>query len=49
MSEPHTGSDVAAIRVEAVQGDGRDGQDTWTINGEKMWLTNSGTSNLSPC
>src|SRR6185312_10834608 len=42
MSEPHTGSDVAAIRTKAVRGD--DG--TWTVNGQKMWLTNGGSSNL---
>ena len=35
MSEPHTGSDVAAIKSKAV----RDG-DEWTLNGQKMWLTN---------
>ena len=42
MSEPHCGSDVAAIRTKAVQaGDG-----AWTVNGQKMWLTNGGSSNL---
>jgi alkylation response protein AidB-like acyl-CoA dehydrogenase len=46
MSEPHTGSDVAAIRTKAVRGDGPDGEGTWTINGQKMWLTNGGSSNL---
>src|SRR2546423_10873202 len=35
MSEPNTGSDVAAIRTRAVP----DG-DTYLINGQKMWLTN---------
>jgi alkylation response protein AidB-like acyl-CoA dehydrogenase len=42
MSEPHCGSDVAAIRTKAVRGE--DG--TWTINGQKMWLTNGGSCNL---
>ena len=42
MSEPGCGSDVAAIKSKAVlSGDGE-----WTINGQKMWLTNGGTSNL---
>ena len=42
MSEPNCGSDVAAIKSKAVpSGDGE-----WTINGQKMWLTNGGTSNL---
>ena len=43
MSEPHTGSDVAAIRTRAVKDP--DG-DSWTITGQKMWLTNGGSSNL---
>jgi alkylation response protein AidB-like acyl-CoA dehydrogenase len=42
MSEPALGSDVAAIKTKAVKGDG----ETWTINGQKMWLTNGGSSNL---
>ncbi|WCL54128.1 acyl-CoA dehydrogenase family protein [Gimibacter soli] len=36
VSEPHAGSDVAAIRTKAV----RDGDD-YVINGTKMWITNS--------
>jgi alkylation response protein AidB-like acyl-CoA dehydrogenase len=41
MSEPGLGSDVAAVRTKAVQeGDG------YSITGQKMWLTNGGTSNL---
>ena len=43
MSEPGLGSDVAAIRTRAV----RDGDD-FIINGQKMWLTNGGTSCPSP-
>jgi alkylation response protein AidB-like acyl-CoA dehydrogenase len=41
MSEPGLGSDVAAIKTKAV----KDG-DSWVINGQKMWLTNGGSSNL---
>ncbi len=46
MSEPHCGSDVAAIRTKAVRDDAADGQGTWTVNGQKMWLTNGGSCNL---
>ncbi|MGA8987844.1 acyl-CoA dehydrogenase family protein [Aeromicrobium sp.] len=42
MSEPGLGSDVAAIKTKAVKGD--DGN--YTIDGQKMWLTNGGSSNL---
>ena len=41
MSEPGCGSDVSGITTKAV----RDGDD-WTINGQKMWLTNGGSANL---
>ncbi|QCW50288.1 acyl-CoA dehydrogenase [Nocardioides dongxiaopingii] len=41
MSEPGLGSDVAAIKTKAV----RDGDD-YVIDGQKMWLTNGGTSTL---
>jgi alkylation response protein AidB-like acyl-CoA dehydrogenase len=41
MSEPGLGSDVAAIRTKAV----RDGAD-YVVDGQKMWLTNGGTSTL---
>jgi alkylation response protein AidB-like acyl-CoA dehydrogenase len=41
MSEPGLGSDVSAIRSKGV----RDG-DAYVLNGQKMWLTNGGTSNL---
>jgi alkylation response protein AidB-like acyl-CoA dehydrogenase len=47
MSEPGLGSDVSAITTKAVpvKGDGEVGGD-YVINGQKMWLTNGGTSNL---
>ena len=41
MSEPGCGSDVAAITSKAV----RDG-DEFVLNGQKMWLTNGGSSTL---
>ncbi len=42
MSEPALGSDVSAISTKATRGD--DGN--YTINGQKMWLTNGATSTL---
>jgi alkylation response protein AidB-like acyl-CoA dehydrogenase len=42
MSEPELGSDVAAIRTRATKGS--DGG--YTINGQKMWLTNGASSSL---
>jgi alkylation response protein AidB-like acyl-CoA dehydrogenase len=47
MSEPGLGSDVSAIRTRAerVKGDG-EADGGFVINGQKMWLTNGGTSNL---
>lgn len=42
MSEPELGSDVAAIRTRAArQADG-----SYAITGQKMWLTNGGSSTL---
>ncbi len=41
MSEPHCGSDVAAIRTRAVP----DGDD-YVITGQKMWLTNGASASL---
>jgi alkylation response protein AidB-like acyl-CoA dehydrogenase len=43
MSEPGCGSDVSAIRTRAVPDD--DGR-TYTVDGQKMWLTNGGSSTL---
>jgi alkylation response protein AidB-like acyl-CoA dehydrogenase len=42
MSEPELGSDVAAIRTRGV----RDADGGYAITGQKMWLTNGGTSTL---
>ncbi|HET9858489.1 MAG TPA: acyl-CoA dehydrogenase family protein [Nocardioidaceae bacterium] len=43
MSEPGCGSDVSAIKTKAVlSADDK----TYTINGQKMWLTNGGSSTL---
>ena len=42
MSEPELGSDVAAIRTKAV----RDPDGGYSITGQKMWLTNGGSSTL---
>ena len=41
MSEPGLGSDVSAIRTKATRTD-----DGYEITGQKMWLTNGGTSTL---
>jgi alkylation response protein AidB-like acyl-CoA dehydrogenase len=41
MSEPGCGSDVSAIKTKAT----RDG-DEYVVSGQKMWLTNGGTSSL---
>jgi len=43
MSEPELGSDVAAIRTRGR----RNGDGTYTIDGQKMWLTNGGSSTLT--
>jgi alkylation response protein AidB-like acyl-CoA dehydrogenase len=42
MSEPELGSDVAAIRTRAT----RDGDGDYTIDGQKMWVTNGASSSL---
>jgi alkylation response protein AidB-like acyl-CoA dehydrogenase len=45
MSEPGLGSDVSAISTKATKND--DG--TYSITGQKMWLTNGATSTLVAC
>jgi len=42
MSEPGCGSDVSGIKTRAVRRDDGD----WVVDGQKMWITNGGTSNL---
>ncbi len=42
MSEPHCGSDVSAITSKAVP----DGEGGYRLSGQKMWLTNGGSSTL---
>ncbi len=42
MSEPEVGSDVAAIRTRAQ----RDADGGYTLNGQKMWVTNGASSTL---
>ena len=42
MSEPEVGSDVAAIRTKATRHPGG----TYTVDGQKMWLTNGASSTL---
>nr|XP_027204233.1 probable medium-chain specific acyl-CoA dehydrogenase, mitochondrial [Dermatophagoides pteronyssinus] len=41
VTEPGAGSDVAAIQTQSVKN--ADGD--WVINGQKMWITNSGHAN----
>src|SRR5688572_3210419 len=43
MSEPGCGSDVSAIKTKAVLSAD---EKTYAINGQKMWLTNGGSSTL---
>ena len=42
MSEPELGSDVAAIRTKAIRNPGGG----YSITGQKMWVTNGGSSTL---
>ena len=44
MSEPGMGSDVSAVKTKATRI--RRGEDGYEITGQKMWLTNGGTSTL---
>ena len=48
MSEPDCGSDVSAIKTRAARDSSttQEGGDGYTIDGQKMWLTNGGTSSL---
>jgi alkylation response protein AidB-like acyl-CoA dehydrogenase len=46
MSEPGCGSDVSAIKTRAVLSGEEGAEKTYTVNGQKMWLTNGGSSTL---
>ncbi|GAA4695865.1 acyl-CoA dehydrogenase family protein [Nocardioides conyzicola] len=46
MSEPSLGSDVAAIKTKATRTQLDDGAEGYEITGQKMWLTNGGSSTL---
>ena len=41
LSEPHSGSDAAALSTTAV-----DDGDSWILNGSKQWITNGGYAGL---
>lgn len=41
LSEPHTGSDAAALSTSAI-----DDGDSWILNGSKQWITNGGYAGL---
>jgi acyl-CoA dehydrogenase len=43
VSEPDAGSDVSALKTRAVYDEAAD---TWTINGQKTWITNGGIANV---
>ena len=45
MSEPGLGSDVAAIKSRAER-DGDSADAMWTLNGQKMWLTNGARAGI---
>lgn len=42
LTEAGAGSDAAAIRTSAA----RNGEGGWTLNGEKIWITNGGIANF---
>ncbi len=42
LSEPHCGSDAAAMKTRAVRGDGG-----WILNGSKQWITSGDTSGVN--
>jgi alkylation response protein AidB-like acyl-CoA dehydrogenase len=46
MSEPGLGSDVSAIKTKATRISSGGTEAGYEITGQKMWLTNGGTSNL---
>ncbi|XP_015792226.1 probable medium-chain specific acyl-CoA dehydrogenase, mitochondrial [Tetranychus urticae] len=40
VTEPGTGSDVSGLKTKAI----KDANGDWVINGQKMWITNSGVA-----
>jgi acyl-CoA dehydrogenase family protein 9 len=42
LTESGSGSDAASIRTQAV----KNGDGSWTLNGEKIWITNGGIADL---
>jgi hypothetical protein len=42
LSEPHCGSDAAAMKTRAVRGEGG-----WILNGSKQWITSGDTSGVN--
>src|SRR5271170_2239113 len=42
LTESSAGSDAASIRTQAV----KNGNGSWTLNGEKIWITNGGIADL---
>jgi alkylation response protein AidB-like acyl-CoA dehydrogenase len=40
LTEAGSGSDAASVKTSAV----KNGDGTWTLNGEKIWITNGGTA-----
>jgi acyl-CoA dehydrogenase len=45
LTEPASGSDVAATSTTAVRGPGQDGGG-WVLNGEKTWISNGGIADV---
>ncbi|MFN8453083.1 MAG: acyl-CoA dehydrogenase family protein [Anaerolineae bacterium] len=43
LTEPHSGSDSAALRTSAVKQNG-----SWVLNGQKMWITSRGGQSFGP-
>ncbi|MCO7219822.1 acyl-CoA dehydrogenase family protein [Klenkia sp. PcliD-1-E] len=46
LSEPHAGSDPAAMRTKAVRDGGAGGDDAYVITGEKAWTTHGGQADF---
>ena len=46
LTEPSSGSDALGARTTATLVDNGDGTRSWSLNGTKMWITNSGFADL---